>query len=688
MNEPVPLASSYPRRAIRASLFLIAIECLMLAVPSGNWLVTSALCLWALSRWWTIRNGWCLTMPVFLNSTFLAALFVFKYSYAPASFPPTADFANTPLAHEIGCWLVAIQILVLHESKSLKRIPVSLAALGCLVVLCAGDVKLHGTLRTIMLVQTILFVGCLAWFAHTGRNWMKVDQRRRLRRGILLATLLLAAVPTVYAAQSWHRHERDLEVLLLKMMKAFDGTPTRTRFRTNSALAQVSSGKIFEPEKPVLRVSYQGSDSLYLRGVVLDTYHSNATWIALRTPVSLVSPREAPPDRGLPLSVPLFPILASDSRQWDTVLITYLSKEDPLPLALLDTAEMQIGVSQLQRDSLGNLGLLNEPLPDSLRLFTPVEAESDEAPPPGAPVRHPPNPLDPRIVKMAVDICQGKTSDTEKIRAVESFFRENYLYQIGLETPGMVDPVTHFLLHQPRPAAHCEYFASGAAILLRVVGVPTRYVIGYIPSEHHSDGSWIARRKDAHAWVEAYDSGLGRWVTVEATPSQGLPERRTASWRNELAESWRAWSLAFREFMAIYGTWEAISLVLQSNIARSLLVVMLVAVWWALSRRYRRLRLGPSISSASRVFPFQQWLKEVESDLAHRGFERLPHETLLHFRDRILASSQGAQLRPAAEWYTEYSSIRYNEFAQTAQRVAELEQSWRSLKWGADANGH
>ena len=262
---------------------------------------------------------------------------------------------------------------------------------------------------------------------------------------------------------------------------------------------------------------------------------------------------------------------------------------------------------------------------------------------------------------------------------MESFFRENYLYQIGMEPPAGVDRMTHFLLHQPRPAAHCEYFASGAAILLRAVGIPTRYVTGYVPSERHSDGSWIARRKDAHAWVEAYDSDLGRWVTVEATPSEGLPERRTATWMNELSESWRVWSREIREWFATHSLWEAISLVLQSYTARSVLIVVLVVAWWGLSRRYRRQRASLHHPVSTRAFPFQQWLKDVESRLALRGFERLPHETLLHFRDRILASPDGAPLRPAAEWYAEYSALRYNETEQTAERVAELEQSWQSL---------
>ncbi len=678
MNEPNLVAMAFPRRALRAAIFLIAIECLMLAWPSRSWLVTGGLFLWAASRGWTIRQGWSMTMPLSINSVFLAALFAIKFSFAPANIQDVADFANSKLAHEIGCWLVAMQILILHESASLKRIPVAFTTLGCLVILCAGDVRLLHVSPTTMLVLIILFVGGLGWFAHASRDWIKVDQRRRLRRAIMVATLILAGVPTIYAAQAWHQHERDLEMLLLKITKAFDDKPHGHRHPPHSALAQVSNGKMFEPEKPILRVTQTGSEPLYLRGFILDAYRANAAWTTQESPGDLF-PRVAPEDRGLPPDVPLFPLIPSVARQWNSASITYLSKEDAIPLAELDTAEMNIPVSQLRIDSLGNLRLLDVRLPDRLTIYTPREPGKVEAPPLKANVRSLPKNLDPRILSMAEALCAGKSTDSDKIRAVESFFHENYLYQIGFEPPGHQDRLNYFLLHEPRPAAHCEYFAMGAAILLRAVGIPTRYVTGYVPSERHADGSWIARRKDAHAWVEAYDTGLGRWVTVEATPSVGLPERRTATWKNEFDESWRIRSVEFWEWVATHGTWEAISLVLQSNIARGLLVIVLAATWWGLSRRYQRQRAQRTASTSTRVFPFQQWLKEVELGLAQRGFERLPHETLLRFRDRILASPDGAPLRPAAEWYTAYSSVRYNEAEQTVERVAELEQSWHQL---------
>ena len=168
MNESPLNPATYPRRALRASIYLIAIECVMLAYPSKNWLVATGLFLCVASRWWTMRRGWCLSTPLFWNAVFLAVVFAIKFSFAPEVFPSDATFVNTELAHEVGCWLVAFQVLILHDHSSLKRIPPSIAALGCLVILCAGDIQLHRISRNTILILMILFVGGLAWFAPCG----------------------------------------------------------------------------------------------------------------------------------------------------------------------------------------------------------------------------------------------------------------------------------------------------------------------------------------------------------------------------------------------------------------------------------------------------------------------------------------------------------------------------------------
>ena len=82
-------------------------------------------------------------------------------------------------------------------------------------------------------------------------------------------------------------------------------------------------------------------------------------------------------------------------------------------------------------------------------------------------------------------------------------------------TPGGEDYVTWFLTESRR--GYCMHFASAATLLLRWMGIPARYVAGYVadvPASGH------ARVPDsaAHAWVEVYIEGYG-WEPVEVTPA-------------------------------------------------------------------------------------------------------------------------------------------------------------------------
>ena len=41
---------------------------------------------------------------------------------------------------------------------------------------------------------------------------------------------------------------------------------------------------------------------------------------------------------------------------------------------------------------------------------------------------------------------------------------------------------------------------------------------------------WIARNRDAHAWVEAFDQERSQWVIVESTPGVDVPK---SLWLND-----------------------------------------------------------------------------------------------------------------------------------------------------------
>ena len=81
--------------------------------------------------------------------------------------------------------------------------------------------------------------------------------------------------------------------------------------------------------------------------------------------------------------------------------------------------------------------------------------------------------------------------------------------------PDGKDFVLYFL--QESKQGYCVHFATSAALLLRTVGIPSRYVTGYAVSGEA--GQWnTATEADAHAWVEYYVDGVG-WCPLEVTPA-------------------------------------------------------------------------------------------------------------------------------------------------------------------------
>ncbi len=68
---------------------------------------------------------------------------------------------------------------------------------------------------------------------------------------------------------------------------------------------------------------------------------------------------------------------------------------------------------------------------------------------------------------------------------------------------------------------YCEYFASTMVMLLRELGIPARYAVGYLPGQEQSDGSWVVERSASHAWVEVYFPNHG-WLEFDPTPGNSV----------------------------------------------------------------------------------------------------------------------------------------------------------------------
>ena len=127
-----------------------------------------------------------------------------------------------------------------------------------------------------------------------------------------------------------------------------------------------------------------------------------------------------------------------------------------------------------------------------------------------------PDHLEPAVYDLAAEITAGSGTPYEKAMAIQRYLSRScrYALDVALQPPEL-DFVTNFLFNTRE--GYCTYFASAMTVLCRAVGIPARYIEGYL-AVPDADGIARVTGRDAHAWTEVYLSGFG-WLTFDATPS-------------------------------------------------------------------------------------------------------------------------------------------------------------------------
>lgn len=141
-----------------------------------------------------------------------------------------------------------------------------------------------------------------------------------------------------------------------------------------------------------------------------------------------------------------------------------------------------------------------------------------------------------RVRLKALELTDGKTSPWSKAAALTSFLQQNYLYNLEVDFyPEEADTVDHFLFEAKE--GYCEQFASTLCVMARQVGLPSRYVTGYLPGKYNPlSGFYEVRALDAHAWSEIYIPGYG-WMIFDPVPGENatpdLSEHAQHKWMLE-----------------------------------------------------------------------------------------------------------------------------------------------------------
>ncbi len=205
-----------------------------------------------------------------------------------------------------------------------------------------------------------------------------------------------------------------------------------------------------------------------------------------------------------------------------------------------------------------------------------------------------------RDIALARRITAGKQGTYAKVEAIIQYLQthETYHLHVPYVPPGK-DFVDQFLFVTHR--GYCDYFSSALAVLSRAVGIPSRWVKGFVtvppdPNYHGPGNEYVLRGTDAHSWADIWFAGYG-WVPFEATPSFALPAVSTPGTQPTQTQvvPTRAKSPAAKPPQAQTGAprpargWSAPNLGAgpQAGAAAAALAALIAAVLWAARRKKR-----------------------------------------------------------------------------------------------------
>ena len=396
----------------------------------------------------------------------------FEVDREPMVFPPSMALPTTE-------FILLIQVVAFFRRSVEDRLPAFLPGAGAIYLTIVTDV-MPGEFaqRTNLLALVAAFIVSATLFLILRSASARAGERivRRRRGATIVAVSAVAFITWISAsllygfggqidtllAQSWFRHVAAVDL----------------GFSSVARLGTVARCKSFRSDSVALRIASNDSPG-YLRGKVFDEFH-NSDWL------SVAGGRLVPStDTILAGMTPPLPgehiFHLQDGRKTSRCVDVTWSQKDlgellfaPLGAVGFKTSTMTVSVNRHDvAQTVNNL------------LETPYQvAVSDErlkdalTPELKARLLAVPRTLDPRIHALATRLFASRATKDARISAVQAFFRDNFQYSLEIDIPLGKEPLAFFLFQ--KRSADCEYFATAAVMLLRLGGIPCRYVTGFL----------------------------------------------------------------------------------------------------------------------------------------------------------------------------------------------------------------
>ena len=369
--------------------------------------------------------------------------------------------------------------------------------------------------------KSLVFYGCIAILISCA---LIANKSTRFSPLIFIALLVLATTLGMVGHIGLYQFQRSLERNTARFFYGF--------YRPHSDPNQVSTaigdiGSVKQSNKIVLRVkpaSGQIAPKLLRRA----TYNKYSSGLWLAAEPELTSVKSSKGDRHW--------IIASGDRSNKPQQITvseYLGSDDGDTLLKLPDGSFKVTkfpVEEIKQNKYGTVRALTDESFLSYQIQYDSNLKRDS----------PPTKDDLAIIKaeqpaMEQIIAELNLIDKtpqEILNTVNRFFNTEFQYSLELTRRGKSKtPLSAFLLESR--SGHCEYFATATALLLRSVGIPTRYAVGYSVQELSKlEKQYIVRSRNAHAWTQVYIND--RWQAFDTTPASWIAfeNRRSSNWQN------------------------------------------------------------------------------------------------------------------------------------------------------------
>ena len=261
----------------------------------------------------------------------------------------------------------------------------------------------------------------------------------------------------------------------------------------------------------------------------------------------------------------------------------------------------------------------------------------------------------PALKQIIAQMNISGNDEDKTLQAINSFFQKNFTYSLWQGSDKLATtnetPLAKFLLTSR--SGHCEYFATATVLLLRELGIPARYAVGYYIHEKSGSG-YVVRGRDAHAWCLVWNEKTKTWEDFDTTPPSWVADEAKRATLLQWLSDFRSW-LGFQiaEFRWGQGN-------LRQYILWAMIPVLALLLVQIIFRRGRKQRAQAKAAGKSVVEIFRPGLDSefylLERKLAARSAAREPGEPLSGWLTRAVTDPN---LAPAKNSLEELLRLHY-----------------------------